>query len=116
MSFVQGLVDVASFYSITTSKDALGVDVKTRTILYNNIPARLHIRRITDYRGVKTQEDYQEFHLLQVEPQYNTAQRGDVVEVNNKTFLIKEIGMPKGKTIAIHHVNYYLVEQYDEFI
>ena len=116
MAFVDALTNTATFYTVSSGKDALGNDVKSEVALYTDIRARLHKRSTSGYQNPYSHEDFVETHVLQVEPQYDGADRGDKVVVKGRVYVIVQVGKPKGLTTTPHHINYYLSEQYDATI
>jgi hypothetical protein len=117
MAFKDGLQDTATINSVSIgfkSGDTIGQQVKTKVALYSNIPCRLNSLSnaalslaLTD-RG--KQEGLKESWIMQVEPQYNGADRGFEVVSNGKNFVITKKHEIRGKNPAVNHVVYYLEE------
>lgn len=114
MSFADALQDTATFYSITTSSGDIGDVSKAESVLYLDVPCRLHAAQSFSSNkggaGEGSTEKFVNMWNLLVESDYNGASRGDKVVINGENYLITRKHEIMGDSSAIHHVTYYLTE------
>lgn len=116
MAYADALQDTVTIYTTTTGfkgGDTVGEQVKTDTPLYSGVPCRL--MSVSSFQGIRSQiqkqEGYKNKWLIQMEPQYNGADRGATAEVNGNNYIISKKHEIRGVSSAIHHVVYFLEEK-----
>jgi len=109
--YIDALTDTISFYTVTISKDSIGQEKKVKTILYNSIKGRVARKseRIIDEKGVF--QEYKNILVLQVEKNYNGAERGDVVVFRGQNYTIVNKKEIKGVN-DVEFLVYYLNERW----
>ena len=113
MAFIDALQDRVTIYSISISTSAEGEQTKQESLLYSNI--RCGLRSISGFREIQpdpgAMETYSERWLIQVEAQYNGADRGDKAVVNGITYQITKKHEIKGVKSTAEYIVYYLQEK-----
>ena len=116
MPYKDALQDTVTINSVSTNfkvGDSIGETVKTKVALYSNIKGRLYSMSSGESfnrKEVGKQEKFKYVFGLQLEGQYNGAERGDEAIVNGKTYLIIKKQELRGTSSIIHHVIYHLEE------
>lgn len=115
MAFSDALQDSVTISSVTIgfkAGDVVGEEGKTLTPLYTDIPCRLMSGETKKkfHPDDSAFENYKNLWLIQVEPEYNGANRGDSAVVNGQDYMITKKHEIRGSDSNIHHVVYYLEE------
>ena len=116
MPYNDALQDTVTITTISTGfagGDVVGEEIKTEAVLYNAVKCRLmqagRVQKLSQQEG--KQEAFSNSWLIQMEAQYNGANRGDKASVNNQSYIITKKHEIRGDSAVIHHVVYYLQEQ-----
>jgi hypothetical protein len=90
--FAKQFHDTASFYTLSLSFNSSNQEVKNKTLLYSGIRCNLIERsQSMRFEGIQGEDEYfQNGWRCDVEPQYNGANRGDIVEANGQEYVIKK--------------------------
>jgi hypothetical protein len=116
MAYTDAYQDIVTINSVSTgfkAGDLVGETEKTKTPLYVGIKGRLYSSsNQSEFLRTESgkQEKFKYNYGLQVEAQYNGANRGDEVIVNDEVYVITKKQELRGRSPEIHHVIYLLEE------
>ena len=113
MSYIDALIDKASFYEVSVNKNQSGQEVKQESLLYSEIPCRFAVQgsfpvlesNITEFENVLNK------YTLQTIASYSGGKRGDRVVINDQDYIITNKKEIKGRSSTINFILYYLQER-----
>jgi len=108
--FEKWLCDRANFYKTKIIKNNLSQEEKTLVLVQENIACRIWKKQVKKVADKYSKEAFIEVIKLFTKAKFNELNRWDIIEINNKKYLVYDKIEAKNMN-KLHHIIYLITEE-----